>query len=319
MTALRDNSTPILTANAPIGVFDSGVGGLSVLMHLLKLLPHENYCYLADTLHVPYGSRSEQNIKQLTLQAVEWLKNQGCKLIVIACNSASAFGLDDARKSYPDIPIVGLVPALKPAVSHTQTKQVAVLATPATLSGRLLNQVINDIATSAQVSVHKYSIASLVPWVEAGMPNEHIAIDELTKLITDLDKKSIDQLVLGCTHYPFFKQYLIDKIQHIKFFVLPQSQVNCTPSHGSSLEKTDQKIKHIGLIDSGQAIAQRVLSLLAKQNSLNPQTVTKDLQFFSTANLAATSLVANRLIQQFYPDWQVQYYQTDFNQFNKPN
>lgn len=311
-TMLQSANQPLaLTANSPIGVFDSGVGGLSVLMHLLKLLPYENYYYLADTLHVPYGSRSETDIKQLTLQAVDWLKQQGCKLIVIACNSASAFGLDEARKYCPDIPIVGLVPALKPAVSQSKTRQVAVLATPATLSGRLLNQVIDSIATPAQVKVHKYSIASLVPWVEAGMPSKHIAVDELENLLYELCDKSIDQLVLGCTHYPFFKQYLNDKIQHINFSQLPAFQVNYATKN--SMMDTDSAIKKqdcqsIGLIDSGLAIARRVQSLLSKNQLITSQTVTKELQFFSTANLSATMPVAKRLIHQFAPDWRLQFH-----------
>lgn len=298
----------MINAHSPIGLFDSGVGGLSVLLHLIKLLPHENYVYFADTLHVPYGSRSEENIKQLTLQAVDWLVAQGCKLIVIACNSASAFGLEEARRHCADIPIVGLVPALKPAVTHTHTQQVAVLATPATLSGQLLNQVIDNIATPADVTVHKYSIASLVPWVEEGMPNDHPAVQALDQLLIDLQAKSVDYLVLGCTHYPFFKQYLNDKIQHINISHPTKAQVKYTmadnppPLGGYSLH----------LIDSGQAIAQRALSLLTKNTLLNPQSTTTKLRFFSTANITATSQVATRLIHQFAPDWQLQFDSADF-------
>ena len=142
-------------ASAPIGVFDSGLGGLSVLTHLQRRLPFEHYIYLADTLHVPYGSRTQADICQLTLQAVAWLNSQGCKLIVIACNSASAHGLQAARRLYPDVPIVGLVPALKPAVMNSQTKQVAVLATPATLHGYLLNEVIEQVAKQFNLFVQQ--------------------------------------------------------------------------------------------------------------------------------------------------------------------
>ena len=99
--------------HAPIGLFDSGIGGLSVYLHLAQQLPAERYIYYADTLNVPYGNRESDDIETLTLKAVEWLHKQGCKLIVIACNSASAYALDTARRSYPNLPIVGLVPALK--------------------------------------------------------------------------------------------------------------------------------------------------------------------------------------------------------------
>lgn len=278
-----------ISPTSPIGVFDSGVGGLSVFMHLAKLLPFENYMYLADTLNVPYGSRPEQEIETLTLQAVAWLKSQGCKIIVIACNTASAYGLDKARQVHPDLDIVGLVPALKPAVNNTQTGQVAVLATPATLNGRLLNEVIDTIATPKNVTVHKHSIISLVPWVEAGMPSEHIAVNELAKLWHTLGEHSIDQLVLGCTHYPFFKHYLTDIFQKSHPLAhLPQG---------------------LAVIDSGRAIANRVQSLLDKQHLLNPSQSPAVLQFFSTANPDGTRKVARRLIQQFEPDWQINFYQ----------
>ena len=136
--------------DAPIGLFDSGVGGLSIYKHLAEQLPAERYVYYADTLHVPYGNRDSDDIQALTLTAVEWLYQQGCKLIVIACNSASAYALDAARQQYPQLPIVGLVPALKPAVLTSQSGHVAVLATKATLNGTLLNQVIAGRSGHAQ-------------------------------------------------------------------------------------------------------------------------------------------------------------------------
>ncbi len=280
-------------AYAPIGIFDSGLGGLSIFTHLAQLLPNENYIYLADTLHVPYGSRSEAEIQQLTLQAIDWLIAQGCKLVVIACNSASAYGLQEARQSYPDFPIVGLVPALKPAVLQTKTNHVAVLATVATLKGRLLNAVIEEIAQPKNVTVHKYAIASLVLWVEAGMPEEHQAVTELEALLQELHEKQIDQLVLGCTHYPFFKHYLTDKIR--------------TSFKISAYQPID-----IHLVDSGQAIAKRVLSLLDNQQLCNQQIKPTVLQFFSTANQAHTQQIAEKLITQFDPERQVKFFQATF-------
>ncbi len=164
------SSPSIKMDSAPIGIFDSGVGGLSVYLHLKQQLPDEQYLYYADTLNVPYGPRSSAEIKELTLIAVDWLVQSGCKLIVIACNSASAHALQLARHKYPHIPIVGLVPALKPAVLNSNSKSVAVLATKATLDGELLNTVISDYALPAQVNVVKWFDPNLVPWVEAGMP-----------------------------------------------------------------------------------------------------------------------------------------------------
>ena len=226
--------------SAPIGVFDSGVGGLSVYLHLTQQLPTERYVYYADTLNVPYGNRDSEDIEMLTLKAVEWLHQQGCKLIVIACNSASAYALDTARRCYPHIPIVGLVPALKPAVLASKSGHVAVLATKATLNGTLLNDVIVNFAQPNNTVVTKYFDPQLVPWVEAGMSEQDETAERLRQQVRIFADEGVDQLVLGCTHYPFFKTFLLDEIA--------QQQLS------------------IQVIDSGQAIAERVRQLLIANN-----------------------------------------------------
>jgi len=226
--------------SAPIGVFDSGVGGLSVYLHLAQQLPTERYVYYADTLNVPYGNRDSEDIEALTLKAVEWLHQQGCKLIVIACNSASAYALDTSRRCYPHIPIVGLVPALKPAVLASKSAHVAVLATKATLNGTLLNDVIINFAKPNNTVVTKYFDPQLVPWVEAGMSEQDETAERLRQQIRVFANEGVDQLVLGCTHYPFFKTFLLDEIA--------QQQLS------------------IQVIDSGQAIAERVKQLLIANN-----------------------------------------------------
>ncbi|MGB5876261.1 MAG: glutamate racemase [Psychrobacter nivimaris] len=226
--------------SAPIGVFDSGVGGLSVYLHLAQQLPTERYVYYADTLNVPYGNRDSEDIEALTLKAVEWLHQQGCKLIVIACNSASAYALDTARRCYPHIPIVGLVPALKPAVLASKSAHVAVLATKATLNGTLLNDVIINFAKPNNTVVTKYFDPQLVPWVEAGMSEQDETAQRLRQQVRVFASEGVDQLVLGCTHYPFFKTFLLDEIA--------QQQLS------------------IQVIDSGQAIAERVRQLLIANN-----------------------------------------------------
>ena len=229
-------------SNAPIGLFDSGVGGLSVYLHLAQQLPAERYIYYADTLHVPYGSRDSQDIEALTLTAVDWLYKQGCKLIVIACNSASAHALEAARYRYPQLPIVGLVPALKPAILNSINRRVAVLATKATLEGSLLNQVIADIAAPNGAIVTKYFDPSLVPWVEAGMPEQSETAQRLREQVQQFAHDKVDYLVLGCTHYPFFKDFLLHEI-------------------------TTQKLS-LQVVDSGQAIAARVQYLLVTNKML---------------------------------------------------
>jgi glutamate racemase len=188
----------------PIGVFDSGMGGLSVLGELRRELPGATFIYLADTAHVPYGERPEEEVRALTANAVDWLHASGCRGAVIACNTASAFSLDFLRERYgPEFPIVGLVPALKPAVAATQSGVVAVFATPVTLRGALLERVIQEFAAPAGVTVLKVSHPELVPLVEAGdadSPRSRALLREVLGLVA---QAGADQLVLGCTHYPF--------------------------------------------------------------------------------------------------------------------
>ena len=236
------SSPSIKMDSAPIGIFDSGVGGLSVYLHLKQQLPDEQYLYYADTLNVPYGPRSSAEIKELTLISVDWLVQSGCKLIVIACNSASAHALQLARHKYPHIPIVGLVPALKPAVLNSNSKSVAVLATKATLDGELLNTVISDYALPAQVNVVKWFDPNLVPWVEAGMPIQSETPERLKAQLKNFAQQKVDHLVLGCTHYPFFREFVMSQI-------------------------ADENLG-IKVVDSGAAIAARVKTLLQQSQSL---------------------------------------------------
>lgn len=193
-------------AQAPIGVFDSGMGGLSIVQELQAHLPHESIIYLADTKNVPYGQRSDEEIYQLTSQAVAWLHEQGCKAVVVACNTASAFSLTHLREHYgAGFPVIGLVPAVKPAVLKTQSRVIGVLATSGTLRGTLLKDVIEQIATPAQVQVMTVVSPALVPFVERGMQNSAACQAELKQVLQPLQQAGADYLVLGCTHYPFLK------------------------------------------------------------------------------------------------------------------
>ncbi|WP_298142528.1 glutamate racemase [uncultured Acinetobacter sp.] len=234
---------PKAQADAPIGIFDSGIGGLSVALEIAHYLPHERIVYFADTAHVPYGPRSDQEIRELTAHAIEWLYRQGCKVAVVACNTASAFSLDDLRDHYGDnFPIIGLVPALKPAVLNTKTKKVAVLATPATFRGKLIQDVITRFAEPAQVEVVAVTCLDLVPFVEAGQQMSAACLDTLHKLLAPLIQQGVDHLVLGCTHYPFLKP----AIEH-----LFQTQLS--------------------LVDSGLAVARQTARILIKNGLLCAQ------------------------------------------------
>lgn len=260
--------------NAPIGIFDSGVGGLSVYLHLKDLLPNERFIYYADTKNVPYGEKTAKEINDLTTKAVEWLIAQGAKLVVIACNSASAYALDVLREKYPKLPIVGLVPAIKPACLLTKAGKVAVLATRATLNGRLLARVVDEFATPQGIEIYKHFEPRLVPWVESGMPIESAVADLLIEQVKIWQGVGVDTLVLGCTHYPFFKGFLqefIDKNQY-----------------------------DINLIDSGEAIAKRVQSLLVAYDLANSSPTATPLTLHATDqdSLAQTWVIAERLVGQ---------------------
>ena len=224
----------------PIGVFDSGVGGLSILSKLHKALPHEDVLYFADSAHCPYGERRPAEIEALTLRAVRWLESQGCKLVVIACNTACAFSLASVRTAV-GIPVVGLVPALKPAVQHTRSGVVAVFATPVTLEGSLLREVTQRFAEGAGVKVLKLWHRDLVPLVEAGHADAPRTRALLRELLTPLAQAGADALVLGCTHYPF----LVPAI-HAEFAYT------------------------FALHDSGAGVAKQTRALLEQAGSLNP-------------------------------------------------
>lgn len=244
------NPMPKATANAPIGIFDSGIGGLSIAQEIAKHLPHERFIYFADTAHVPYGPRDDQNIRELTAQAIEWLYRKGCKVAVVACNTASAFSLDYLREYYGDnFPIIGLVPALKPAVLQSKSKTVAVLATPATFRGQLIKDVVDKFAQPSGVTVIPVTCLDLVPFVESGAQMSAACLATLKDILQPVVDQGADYLVLGCTHYPFLKI----AIQSI----------------------FGQKLT---LIDSGLAVARQTARILIKNELLFEQTHDGDVR-----------------------------------------
>ena len=186
---------------ALVGVFDSGVGGLSVARELMAQLPAQPLVYLADQIHAPYGQRSLEEIRALSDGITRFLLAQGARVIVIACNTASAAALRWLRAKYPDVPFVGMEPAVKPAAERTKTRHVGVLATPATFQGELFASLVDRFG--ADVRVHTQVCPKFVPLVEAGeldSPRTRAAVQEY---VGPLIEAGVDELVLGCTHYPF--------------------------------------------------------------------------------------------------------------------
>lgn len=185
----------------PVGIFDSGVGGLSVLRAIREQLPHQDLLYFADQAHVPYGSRSLLEVRSFCEAITRYLLAQGCPLIVVACNTASAAALGHLRKVFPDVPFVGMEPAIKPAAEQTQTGVVGVLATPATFQSELYASVVERFASG--VTLLQDPCPGLVAQIEKGDFNGTQTRQILEKALLPMLEKHIDTVVLGCTHYPF--------------------------------------------------------------------------------------------------------------------
>ncbi|MFM7313737.1 MAG: glutamate racemase [Cyanobium sp.] len=190
-----------LDPSAPIGIFDSGVGGLSVWRQVAHLLPTESLLYLADQAHVPYGNRSAAEIQAFCLAVADQLVHRGCKALVVACNTASAVALHPLRRRYPHLPILGLEPAVKPAVAHTRSGVVGVMATPATFQGELYRATVGRHASDVQV-VEQVCIG-LADLVEAGVLEGPVCDALLQRFLSPMLAAGADTIVLGCTHYPF--------------------------------------------------------------------------------------------------------------------
>jgi len=184
-----------------IGIFDSGVGGLSVLREIHNQYPAEDLIYIADQIHVPYGTRSRQQVLEYSEGIIRFLIHEGVKIIVLACNTASAVALAHLRKKYSDLPFVGMEPAVKPAAKETSTGVVGVLATPATFQGDLYASTVEKFARD--VKVLQDTCPGLVDQIESGKIDHPRTREILQKALDPMLKQNVDKVVMGCTHYPF--------------------------------------------------------------------------------------------------------------------
>jgi glutamate racemase len=184
-----------------IGVFDSGVGGLSVLSAIWNELPHAVTLYLADQAHVPYGLRPEAEVREYAAGITRYLLEQGAEVIVVACNTASAAALELLRQTFKDVPFVGMEPAVKPAVEKTSSGVVGVLATPATFQGALYASVVERFAGGVKIIQH--TCPGLVELIENGLLNSTFTRDILEDALQPMLNQGVDTIVLGCTHDPF--------------------------------------------------------------------------------------------------------------------
>jgi glutamate racemase len=236
----------------PIGIFDSGVGGTSIWKEINTLLPGEHTLYLADSKNAPYGGKSKEEIITLCVKNTEFLMANDCKMIVVACNTATTNAIDYLRINYR-IPFVGIEPAIKPAALRSESKTVGVLATKGTLSSSLFHSTSENHANGIEIIEREGT--GLVPLVEAGKIDTAETRKLLKIYLTPMIDAGIDHLVLGCTHYP----YLIPLIREL----LPG---------------------HVTIIDSGEAVARQTKAILKKNNLLKASTKMGKAKFHTNAD-----------------------------------
>lgn len=193
---------------APIGVFDSGVGGLTVAREIMRQIPQERIVYFGDTARVPYGSKSKDTLIRYTRQIIRFLKTRGVKAIVVACNTASAVALE-AVKDELDIPIIGVVrPGAKVAVEATKNKKIGIIGTETTVNSGMYVKLIQELLPDAQVMGKACPL--FVPLVEEGWTKDPVTQEVARRYLADLQKSEIDTLILGCTHYPLLRHMVGD-------------------------------------------------------------------------------------------------------------
>ena len=190
----------------PIGVFDSGVGGISVLRELIRVMPNENYIYLGDSKHAPYGTKPLETVRELTFENARLLLAQGAKGLVVACNTATSAAVRLMRSTYPQLPIVGIEPALKPAALQKEHPRVLVMATPMTVQQEKFRQLMARYEEKAEI--YPLPCPGLMEFVEAGDLESEELHDFLLELLGPYLDKKLDSVVLGCTHYPFARKMI---------------------------------------------------------------------------------------------------------------
>ncbi|MCR1934885.1 glutamate racemase [Clostridium tepidum] len=189
----------------PIGFFDSGVGGISVLKEAFKLLPNENFLYYGDSKNAPYGTKKVEEVKELTFNAIDFLMNKGIKALVIACNTATSVTISDLRKTY-DMPIIGIEPALKPAVELKKNGKIIIMATPMTLAEKKFENLMNLYRETEDIE--PLPCPGLVEFIESGKVSGEEVYNYLKDKFKKYNNENISAIVLGCTHYPFIKETL---------------------------------------------------------------------------------------------------------------
>lgn len=197
----------------PIGFFDSGVGGISVLKEAVKLLPNEDFIYYGDSKNAPYGTRSVEEVQKLSFNAAEFLINKNVKAIVVACNTATSAAIIELRNKFIDIPVIGIEPALKPAVKYSSKGRILIMATPMTLAEKKFNDLMHKYGENAEIE--SLPCPELVEFVENGITNGEELRNYLKAKLCLHIEKGIGAIVLGCTHYPFVKEEIKNIVRDV--------------------------------------------------------------------------------------------------------
>lgn len=264
-------TSPTLPHDAPIGIFDSGVGGLSILRHVRAQLPHEHLLYVADTGFAPYGDKSEDVVAARSLAIARFLVQQGAKALVVACNTATISAVKLLRESFPDMPIVGVEPGLKPAAAASRSGKVGVLATERTLAGAKFLALRDQISAATGAEFLLQGCRGLVDQIELG--DAEATRQLLRHYITPLLEQGADTLVLGCTHYPLVQASIED--------VIAQSGA-----------------RGIVLVDTGEAVARQLVRLLDAGQMLRSTDCAEParLHAYTSASAAALAAAFNSLV-----------------------
>ncbi len=256
--------------NKPIGLFDSGIGGTSIWSAINNLLPNEETIYLADSKNAPYGKKTKDEIIELCYKNTEFLLNQNCKLIVVACNTATTNAIVELRLKYK-IPFIGIEPAIKPAANNSKTQTVGILATQGTLNSELFNKNLEQFHETKIIEQIGHGLVELI---ENGEINSAKTNQLLQNYLQPMIDQNIDYLVLGCSHYP----YLISQIENI----LPKS---------------------IKIIDSGEAVAKQTKIVLETTIGLNETKIKKKPLFYSNTSTKVLSEILENKYAVIYKDF----------------
>jgi len=247
---------------SPLGVFDSGLGGLSVAREIRARLPREDIVYIADSAYCPYGGRPLEEIRERSIAVTGELVERGAKLVVVACNSASGAAIEALRDAF-DVPIVGLEPAVKPAAASSMTGRIAVLATPATLKTDRFNRLVDRHGTD--VDVLKVECPGFVELVESGSLAGEEAFEQVRAVLDPLRDSGVDRVVLGCTHYPFLREMIAEIL-------------------GEGVQ----------ILDSGAAVARQVDRVISEAGLLNHEGG-GNFHILTTGDPATVGPIATRL------------------------